>query len=57
MKRPLSPSRRRRGVVSIEVVLNFCTFYTMAGLALRLGFKACALLHHAIATLVGWPIL
>jgi hypothetical protein len=44
-------------MLTLESVLTLATFYTIAFLALRLGFEACALLHHAIATLVGWPIL
>jgi hypothetical protein len=49
--------RSRRGSLALESVLTLATFYTIACLSIRLGSKACALFHHAVATLVGWPII
>jgi len=44
-------------MITIETALTLAAFYVMAILAIRLGFKACELLYHAIATLVAWPLL
>jgi hypothetical protein len=48
---------RRRGMVSLEVVMTAAVMLPVAGALLFLGIKMCATVYQAIGGLVGWPFL
>lgn len=48
---------RRRGMMSLEVVMTIAVMLPVAGALLFLGIKICATLYQAIGGLVSWPFL
>jgi hypothetical protein len=48
---------RRLGTAMAEVVLAMAVLFVGSMLLFGLGCVACNLLYHAVATLVGWPML
>lgn len=50
-------SRRRRGVAPLEAVISAGLVFPFAVVMFWLGVKICAVFHHVVGTLVGWPYL
>jgi hypothetical protein len=48
---------RRRGMVSLEVVMTVAVMLPVAGALLFLGIKICATLYQAVGAIVAWPFL
>ena len=48
---------RRRGTVSLEVVMTTAIMLPLAGILFFLGLEMCQTLYQAIGALVGWPFL
>lgn len=48
---------RRRGTMSLEVVMTTGIMLPLAGTLLFLGIKMCALVYQAIGAMVSWPFL
>ncbi len=56
-RRIYCPRRRRRGMMSIEVVATIAVMVPIAAALLFLGIKICAALYQTIGALVSWPFL
>jgi hypothetical protein len=52
-----SRSPRRRGMVSLEVVMTVAVMLPVAAALLFLGIKICATLYQAVGAIVAWPFL
>ncbi len=48
---------RRRGMMSLEVVMTIGVMVPVAGALFFLGIKMCAAAYEAISALVSWPFL
>jgi len=47
----------RRGMMAVEHVMATAVFFVAAYIVMSAGFTILRLIHHAIATLAGWPSL
>jgi cell division protein FtsX len=48
---------RRRGMMTLEVVMTIGVMVPIAGALYFLGIKMCAAAYEAISALVSWPFL
>jgi hypothetical protein len=50
-------SRRRQGLMSLEVVMTIGIMVPVAGILFFVGIKMCAAAYEAISAMVSWPFL